>query len=287
MPQWQGEELLGKRLLVLTEQGYGDHIQFVRFVPLLARRGVDIVVGASPEMQTLTATLEGVSHVISQVEDAWNCGCDYWTFVGTLPLRLGVGAGRVPAAVPYLRTDPARAQAWRERLSPYPGALKVGLVWAGRPTHGNDWRRSIPVACLAPLAGVPGAVFVTLQTGERANDAGTLPAGMAVIACGDELKDFADTAALLGELDLLISADTAPAHLAGALARPVWNLLPFQPDWRWRLDTDVSRWYPTMRLFRQQHAGDWDGVVERVAAELTRLAADRAGPGSQSSSGLA
>jgi tetratricopeptide (TPR) repeat protein len=271
IPMWQGEDLLGKRLLVLTEQGYGDHIQFARFVPLIARRGVDIVFGASPEMRELTATLEGVARTVTQVEDAWTSGCDYWTYVASLPLRLGIGAGRVPAVVPYLRVDPSRLESWQARLSQYGGALRVGLYWAGRPTHGNDWRRSIPWERLAPLAGVRDVVFFSIQTGDRSGDAGSVPDGMRLVRCGGELKDFADTAALLAGLDLLISVDSAPVHLAGALGRPVWTLLPFQPDWRWRLDETVSRWYPTMRLFRQQNSGDWDEVIARVAAELARF----------------
>jgi tetratricopeptide (TPR) repeat protein len=271
MPMWQGEDLLGKKLLVLTEQGYGEHIQFARFVPLLARRGVDIVVGASPEMRELTATLEGVTHTVTRVEDAWTSGCDYWTYVGSLALRLGIGAGRVPAAMPYLRVDPARAQAWRARLSEYGNALKVGLCWAGRPTHANDWRRSIPWARLAPLGRARDALFFSVQTGDRAGDAGSALDGMRLVRYGGDLTDFADTAALLSNLDLLISVDSAPAHLAGALARPVWTLLPFQPDWRWRLDENISRWYPTMRLFRQQRSGDWDEVIGRVAEALARF----------------
>jgi len=234
----------------------------------LARRGVDIVMGASPEMRGLTATLEGVTRIVTQVEDAWTSGCDYWTYVGSLPLRLAVGAGRVPAAVPYLKVDPARAETWQARVSEGGSALKVGLCWAGRPTHGNDWRRSIPWAQLAPLSRVPGVVFFSIQTGERAADAESDPDGMRLVRCGNELHDFAETAALLSRLDLLISVDSAPVHLAGALGRPVWTLLPFQPDWRWRLDETVSRWYPTMRLFRQQVNGDWGEVIGRVAAAL-------------------
>jgi tetratricopeptide (TPR) repeat protein len=271
MPMWQGEDLLGRKLLVLTEQGYGDHIQFSRFVPLLARRGVEIVVGVSPEMRELTASLEGAARTVTQVEDAWASGCDYWTYVASLPLRLGVGAGRVPAAVPYLGAEPARTQSWQGRLAEHGNALKVGLCWAGRPTHGNNWRRSIPWTRLAPLAGVRDVVFFSIQTGERSADAAEPLDGIRLVRCGDELRDFADTAALLASLDLLISVDSAPVHLAGALGRPVWTLLPYQPDWRWRLDEEVSRWYPTMRLFRQQKSGDWDEVIGRVAEALARF----------------
>jgi tetratricopeptide (TPR) repeat protein len=271
MPMWQGEPLEGRSLLVITEQGYGDHVQFARFVPLLAQRGARIVMGASPEMLDLTATLEGITRVVTHMVDAWNSGCDYWMFVGSLPLRLAVEADRLSASVPYLRADPERAAAWRERLSVHDGALKVGLGWAGRPTHSNDWRRSIPFEKLAPLGAVRDAVFVSLQTGERARDPADA-GGLRVIECGDDLRNFADTAALISELDLLISVDTAPAHVAGALGRPVWTLLPFQPDWRWRLDAGTSRWYPTMRLIRQQRNGDWDELIARVVTDLTRLA---------------
>ena len=170
--------------------------------------------------------------------------------------------------VPYLRVDPARLESWEARLSEYGSALKVGLCWAGRPTHGNDWRRSIPWERLAPLAGARDVVFFSIQTGDRSDDAGSALDGMRLVRCEGELKDFADTAALLSELDLLISVDSAPVHLAGALGRPVWTLLPFQPDWRWRLDETISRWYPTMRLFRQQRSGDWEEVIARVAADL-------------------
>jgi len=279
IPAWEGEELRGRRLLVLTEQGYGDHIQFCRFVPLIARRGVEIVVGASPEMRELTASLEGVSRVVTEIEGAWQSGCDCWTYVASLPYRLGIGAGRVPARVPYLRVDAQRAAAWDTRLARGHVRLNVGLCWAGRTTHGNDWRRSIPVGLLSPLAAVRDVNFVSVQTGERAGDCAHLPEGLRVEPCGGELRDFADTAALLSRLDLLISIDSSPAHLAGALGRPVWTLLPFQPDWRWRLDDEVSRWYPTMRLYRQRRAGDWEEPIARVAAALAGFTPE---PGQQS-----
>jgi hypothetical protein len=162
-------------------------------------------------------------------------------------------------------------EAWRSRTSVAGSALKVGLCWAGRPTHGNDWRRSLPWARLSPLARVPNVVFFSMQTGDRAGEAGNPPDGMQLVRCGSELNDFSDTAALLANLDLLISVDSAPVHLAGALNRPVWTLVPFQPDWRWRLDESVSRWYPTMRLFRQRTSGDWDEMIARVAEALSRF----------------
>jgi len=270
MPMWQGEDLRGGRLLVLTEQGYGDHIQFSRFVPTLASRGVEIVLGASPEMRALCTTLAGVHRVLTQVEEAWECGADRWTFIGSLPYRLGIGVDEVGMQAPYLTGDPRRVAQWRTRLAGYGAGPKIGLVWAGRATHGNDWRRSIPLSRLAPLAVVPDAVFVSLQLGERGREAQGGVAEMRFIDAAPDLQDFADTAALLAALDLLISVDSAPAHLAGALGRPVWTLLPYMPDWRWRGDDEVSRWYPSMRLFRQQRAGDWEEVLQRVAGALRR-----------------
>jgi len=268
MPMWQGEPIAGRRLLVLTEQGYGDHIQFCRLVPHLASHGIEVWLGASPELAALMHGLPGVSRVFTQVEEAWTCGCDYWTFVGSLPLRFGLQASAVPAQVPYLAADTRRVAAWRDRLQALGPGRKVGLVWAGRPTHGNDWRRSIPFEELAPLLQVPGVVFVSLQKGPAAAQVAQPGTGATLHSIGNELADFADTAAALSALDLLISVDSSPVHLAGALGRPVWTLLPFQPDWRWRLDGEVSRWYPTMRLYRQRRRGDWPEVIERAAQAL-------------------
>lgn len=273
MPMWRGEPMAGRKLLVLTEQGFGDHIQFSRLIPQLARSGIEVVVGASPEVAPLMHGLPGVTRVITQIEDCWTSGCDRWVFVCSLAMHLGVRAGSIPAEVPYLAAEPDKVAAWRARLAALGPGRKVGLVWAGRSTHANDWRRSIRFADLAPLAEVPGVRFIGLQLGERAADAGATGGGLDVTAVGHELADFGDTAALLSALDLLVSIDSAPVHLAGALARPVWTLLPFQPDWRWRPDHERSRWYPTMRLFRQAQQSDWSEVIARVRDELHAWAA--------------
>lgn len=268
MPMWQGEDLAGKRLLVLTEQGYGDHVQFARFVPRLAERDIEVVLGASPQMCALSSTLAGVTRVVSQVDEAWASSAERWTFIGSLPLRLNIGAYNLAMNAPYLRANEKRVAHWRARLTGLDAKLKVGLVWAGRAAHGNDWRRSIALQRLEPLGKVADTVFVGLQTGERAHEIDAIAWPAQVLSLGAELQDFADTAALLSALDLLISVDSAPVHVAGALGRPVWTLLPFMPDWRWRGDTEVSRWYPSMRLFKQSRPGDWDEVIERVAAAL-------------------
>ena len=269
MPMWRGEDLTAKSLLVLTEQGYGDHIQFCRFIRPLAGRGVRIVMGASAPMLDLMRTLPGCAALVGTVDEAWSSGCDYWTFVGSLPYRLGVDADNIPADTPYLYADPARSAVWQTHLAPWHGAMKIGLFWAGRPTHAHDSRRSLKLAQLAPLAGAADAVFFGLQQDERADEAA--PPGMTFVPCRQDLNDFADTAALISELDLLISVDSAPAHLAGAMRRPVWTLLPFRADWRWQIGRDDTPWYPGMRLFRQPAPGNWDDVVERVCSELNAL----------------
>ena len=264
MPLWAGEDLRGRRLLVLTEQGYGDHLQYCRFGSLLAERGVEVTLGASPPMRALMRSLPGCARVLATLEESRASGCDYWTFVGSLPHRLGIDVRSVAPPVPYLCADSAKRAAWRERLARLGPRRRVGLVWAGRPEHDNDRRRSIPFAALAPLASVPEASWIGLQTGPRAADAAVRGAVMELEPWGEELRDFDDTAALIAELDLVISVDTATAHLAGALGQPVWTLLSQVADWRWGLTGASTPWYPVMRLFRQPARGDWAAVMRAV-----------------------
>jgi hypothetical protein len=172
--------------------------------------------------------------------------------------------------VPYLHADAEDAKRWQERLADRSPVVKVGLVWAGNPTNSNDRNRSMKLAALAPLGQVPGARFFSLQTGAAAAEAKTPPPGFELVDWTQELKDFADTAALIANLDLVIAVDTAAAHLAGAMGKPVWTLLTLIPSWRWFLDRDDSPWYPTMRLFRQTTPGDWLDVVQRVAKHLEK-----------------
>jgi hypothetical protein len=187
----------------------------------------------------------------------------------SLPRALRVATtADIPAKVPYLRVpDGARAAIEPRRA----GELRVGIAWAGRPTHRNDRNRSLSLSALAPLAARPGVRLYAVQVGERAAELAGLPWRDEIVDLAPQLADFALTAAAIGELDLIISVDTAVAHLAGALAKPCWVLLPFAPDWRWLLERRDSPWYPTLRLFRQARAGDWAGVIERVAAALAEL----------------
>jgi tetratricopeptide (TPR) repeat protein len=268
MPAWNGEDLRGKRILVLTEQGFGDHLQFCRFVPRLAATGAEVVMGVSPELSDLMRTLSGVSAVQTMKNEARASGCDVWTFVGSLPWRLGISRDDLDTGGPYVSADPARRAAWRERLAKLPPGRRVGLVWAGRPTHENDARRSLPFAALEALAGIPDVCWVSLQAGPRAADAERADAPLRIHSPGAPLADFADTAALMAELDLVITVDTSSSHLAGALGRPTWVLLPWAADWRWWLEAETTPWYPATRLFRQSSRGDWAGVLARVAAAL-------------------
>lgn len=268
MPLWQGEPLQGKRLLVLTEQGYGDHIQFCRFVPQLAALGAQVTLAVGPPLAQLMLGLPGCARVVTRIEEARESGCDYWTFVASLPHRLRVNAQHVGIDGPYLHADDARRTAWRQRLTHLGPGRRVGLVWGGRPENEYERRRTVPLQALAALrSALPEVRWVSLQMGPRAGDAASGALPMEVLS-PDELGSFADTAALLCELDALVSVDTAFAHLAGALGRPLQLMLPVGCDWRWGQHGDRTAWYASARLHRQTAAGRWDDVVTRVAAAL-------------------
>lgn len=256
-PRWTGEDIKGKRLLLWAEQGFGDAIQFARFAPLAAARGAEVSVECPKSLVRLFETLDGVAAVMEPGRDGE--GYDFQAPLMSLPRTFGVTMETIPAA-PYLFSA---ATARREDELPASG-LNIGLVWAGGKTHENDRKRSLDPALLEPLTGLPGVNFFSLQAA-----AAKIPRGVASLA---RFADFAETAALIARLDLVISVDTAVAHLAAAIGRPVWVMLPFAPDWRWLLDRDDSPWYPTVRLFRQPSPGDWPGTVEAVAAALGRFA---------------
>jgi tetratricopeptide (TPR) repeat protein len=263
-PRWTGQDLPGKRVVLHAEQGAGDVIQFCRLVRILAERGAQTILGAPPELLRLLRTLGGVSHLITNTQPTPDF--DYHCYLLSLPLLLELRLQTIPANVPYLHADGALAAHWRARLSPLASGKKIGLVWAGNPKHTNDHNRSIPLAAFAPLAKIPGISFISLQKGQLATQ--PRAPGLQLIDCTAEISDYADTAALIANLDLVISADTSVAHLAGAMAKPVWTLLPFHPDLRWLLDRTDSPWYPTMRLFRQPRPGDWESVIRDVAQSL-------------------
>jgi len=266
-PQWDGCLLEGRTLLLHTEQGHGDALQFIRYLPLVAERGGKIVIECYAELQRLFQTNTGRCQIVvrGQPLPVFDFHCPLLS----LPRVFGTSLANIPKDVPYLHADAEDAGRWQQRLADHSPLVKVGLGWAGRPTHTNDRNRSMKLARLAPLGQAPGARFFSLQKGAAAAEAQTPPPGMELVDWTEELKDFADTAALISNLDLVIAVDTAVVHLAGAMGKPVWTLLPFNSDWRWLLERQDSPWYPTMRLFRQPRIGDWDTVITRVVEALS------------------
>ena len=270
-PEWDGAPLAGKTIVLHGEQGFGDVLQFARFAPLVAAQGGRVVLRVYPPLVRLLRSLPNVAAVISL--DADLPGYDCHLPLMSVPHVIGTRQAALPADVPYLRTDPVAVEAWRRRLAALPGR-KVGLVWAGdpRPYHRGanllDRQRSLDLDDFAGLAKIEGLCLISLQKGPPALQAKTPPADLSLLDFTDELADFADTAALMANLDLIISVDTSMAHLAGALAKPVWILSRFDGCWRWLQDRDDSPWYPTARLFRQPAPGAWPAVLRRLADAL-------------------
>jgi len=268
IPRWGGEPLEGKTILVWPEQGFGDEIQFCRYARHLVDRGARVWLATRPELKPAMMTVPWLNRVMVIGDTFQRPEVDYWVPLFDLPGLFGTVPASVPADVPYMRADPVRVAAWRERLAVPAGTLRIGLNWAGNPGHANNHRRSLPAALLDALAGLPGIRFFSLQV---ASDAAEWPAALDPQPLGADIRDFADTAAILAQLDLLITVDSAPAHLAGAMDVPVWTLLPRRPDWRWLLDRPDTPWYPSMWLWRQPRAGDWQAVVDALQRALQRL----------------
>lgn len=270
-PRWQGEGFQGETLLVYAEQGVGDTLQFLRFLPATQDRGGKVLVECQPGLKPLIERAGLAQQVVERTQDGHiPAAFDRYVPLMSLPGILGTPADGIPAPIPYLRPDPARAAAWHERLADAPG-LKIGLVWAGNPEHGNDRNRSCRLARLTPLFDLPGVSWHALQKGRAAEQ--LAEQGHAVTDWAPHLHDWDETAAAIDNLDLVISVDSAVAHLSGALGTPVWILLPFAPDWRWGLERTSSPWYPSARLFRQPAPGAWDQVAGRVADALSGPAA--------------
>jgi tetratricopeptide (TPR) repeat protein/ADP-heptose:LPS heptosyltransferase len=263
-PRWDGQDIAGKTVLVWAEQGVGDLIQFVRFIGPLKARGATVILLVGESVREFARNLPHVdSIVVNAAEIAGHY--DFNIPLLSLPLALGIDLQSVSTEIPYVRLDDARVAAWRRRLAGT--GLNVGLVWSGNPKHERDAYRSIPLRTLAPLFDLDGVLWHSLQKDPRAEDRETM-ATVSVIDVATELDDFRDTAAAIEALDLVVTVDTAVAHLAGALGKPVWVLLPEACDFRWLIDREDSPWYPTMRLFRQSQLGEWSDVVQRVTAAL-------------------
>ena len=268
---WLGEDLAGRSILVLGEQGYGDHIHFARYLPLLAAAGARVTLLAPGRLHRLLRTLPGDVALVEAVPAG--ARFDFQWPLMSLPLRFEQRGDGLPATVPYLRAEPERVAQWRERIGP--AGFRVGIAWQGNKEGAVDIGRSFPLERMRPLAGVPGVRLISLQVGEAAGQVAGLLPGMAVEVLdgldggGDDA--FLDTAAVMDALDLVVTSDTAVAHLAGALGRPVWVALSSTPEWRWLREREDSPWYPTARLFRQRSPGDWNGVFADMAAGLAAL----------------
>jgi len=270
-PEWDGRALDGKSVFLYTEQGFGDAIQFIRYLPMLAERGGRALLRCQPELRRLFEGVRGVAGIVAPDEVP---AFDFHCSLLSLARVFGTTLDTIPAEVPYLRVDPVLAAAWRGRLGDAGGALRVGLVWSSQSRMPDAAGKSMALEALAPLRGIRGVRYYSLQVGSAAREAAAGPVPMADLTGG--IADFSDTAALVDCLDLVVSVDTAVAHLAGAMAKPVWTLLRYAPDWRWYPDAPQSRWYPTMRLYRQRARGDWRALAEEVARDLRGLAARRA-----------
>ena len=254
-PQWDGSDPTGRTILVRAEQGFGDMIQFSRYLPLIREAGGIPLFLCPASMAPLIRSMPGV-RVFSRGDALPRC--DAWIDQMSLPRVFGATLAMLPGASGYLRADPERVAAWRTMV---PGGTKVGVALAGNGSHRNDRRRSIPPALAFPLPEIPGVTFVNLHHGAAAT-------GLGLPDLSPRLTDYAETAALVANLDLVVTVDTSIAHLSGAMGRPAWILLPAAPDWRWLLQRADSPWYASLRLLRQQRAGDWTGVLAQVMREL-------------------
>jgi tetratricopeptide (TPR) repeat protein len=273
-PQWDGSDLRGKALFVHAEQGFGDTIQFIRYVPLLAERGANVILLVPRELCELAKSVGGDATLVA---DGMVPPHDFHCSLMTVPRFFTPDIASIPAEIPYLRPDAAKVARWKSLVAPREQGLRVGVVWAGRPDHMNEHNRSMPLDRLRPLAAVSGAMFYSLQ--KRGVGAPPLnpPPGLNLIDLTEHLTDFSETASMIANLDLVISVDTAVAHLAGAIGKPVWVLLPFAPDWRWLLGREDSPWYPTARLFRQTKPRDWETIVAKLVDALVSFSRDPKG----------
>ncbi|MDP9175065.1 MAG: tetratricopeptide repeat protein [Planctomycetota bacterium] len=268
-PLWDGSPLKGKRILIHAEQGLGDTIQFVRYLPRVHQLDGTIVLEAQRWLFDLLANFPAIERLVAIDEPPVPRDVQYPLM--DLPMLFGTTLETIPADVPYLFADATKAAQWRARLGDGTEP-KIGIAWAGRPTHLNDKHRSLSVAMLAGLLETPGVRFISLQKGDASTQAKSNPS---LLDLTDDISNFADTAALIENLDLVISVDTSVAHLAGAMGKPTWVLLPFTADWRWMRDREDSPWYPTMRLFRQPRLGDWQPTLTRLQQALRKLVESR------------
>jgi len=268
-PRWAGDDLHGRTLLLHADQGLGDSVQFIRYAPLIAARGGRIILRCQRQLARLLKYFPGVQQTLSEDDPlpVFDVHCP----LINLPVAFKTSLQTIPSTGPYLRANPTLVRAWGSHVDPTHKRLKVGLVWAGHPSHSNDRYRSADLSTFAPLGDCGEIAFYSLQVGPSAVEVGSPPPGLNLIDLTAEISDFADTAALIEHLDLVIAVDTSTAHVAAAMGKPVWVVLPFVAEWRWLIDRPDTPWYPTMRLFRQPKLNDWEGAIAQLIDPLRRL----------------
>jgi len=264
-PEWEGITNEG-RLLLYEEQGYGDTIQFARYCDIVSNKGIKVILLCSEPLKSIMKNVNGITEVYNYKEQLPEF--DFHCPLSKLPLIFRTDLDNIPSNIPYISITPDLFSFWKNKINSE-RHFKVGLAWAGNPEHRNDKNRSFPFEKYLPLFSLKNIKFYSLQIGPSSLRKINKPEGIDIIDLTEDIKDFSDTAALIENLDLVISVDTAIVHLAGALGKKVWTLLPFSPDWRWMLNRDDSPWYPTMKLFRQTKSGDWDTVIKMVYSELS------------------
>lgn len=267
-PSWQGQDIRGSTILLYSDYGFGDTIQFIRYVPLVEQLGATVIVQCQRELTSLLKSVDGLQNMIADGSSLPDF--DLQCSLMKLPVIFNTGLENIPSKVPYIKSDPILEKKWCNKLLYDNSKIKVGLVWAGISTP----KMYSSLEMFSSFAQLDGITFYSLQKGAPAKQSENPPIGMRLIDYTNDFKDFSDTAAFIQNLDLVITVDTAVAHLSGALGKPVWTLLPFVPDWRWFLEREDSPWYPTMRLFRQPSLGDWKSVIEMILKELGRKIKD-------------
>ncbi len=274
-PYWNGMPLPGRRLLVIsTDQGFGDSFQFARYIPMAAARCGEVTLVCRPAQLALMARIPGVRACVTDLRQAGEHAAFCW--LASMPYVFGTELSSIPAPTPYLTAAPIRRAFWRAELDRRIGSegVRVGLVWAGNQENSADWRRSVPLAALQGLATIAGVRLISLQTPVPEADREVFDA-LGLPDLSADLTDFGETAAVIANLDLVVSVDSAVAHLAGAMGAPAWTLIYEPADWRWMTRREDSPWYPTMRLFRQRRPGDWDEVFARLTREVDRRASEQ------------
>ncbi len=272
-PRWDGTPLNGQTILVRFEQGFGDMIQFVRFIPRIAGQGGKVVALGPPALRRMLDRQCGIGQYVCFDEALPPFDC--YTLLLSLPGLFHISLAETSNQNPYLKIDPELVEQWRNRLGPAEQSLRIGLVWAGNPNYRNDQNRSVPLRAISKHLAIPGVRYFSLQKDANPADIATDAQNLQMLDLTAQIGDFADTAALISNLDLVIACDTSVAHLAGAIGKPVWILLPYAPDWRWMLHRSDSSWYPTAKLFRQATPGDWNAPLKEVASQLSELARQR------------